>query len=187
MDFLTLCDQIKIHKQNALDLPIHLRSAMALDTLLFHSTSLLCTLSSCLGFSHVLRQGALQSSYIIQETNTIFYQVWFSYFSYWSVVFKLPDMENRSSKRNLLIIALSDTTIAPKNFLFWREHTHSNFSAPLHQVLSMLIKPQLRICSTAKEEKVTGVCERYCIGEPETRPLFDIIYSNPQFLQIKHE
>lgn len=61
---------LKKHKQNILDIPTHLLSAMALDILLFLIFSLLCALSSCLGCSQVPGQGAEQSSYIIQETNT---------------------------------------------------------------------------------------------------------------------
>lgn len=45
--------RLKKHKQNILDIPTHLLSAMTLDILLFLIFSLLCALSSCLGCSHV--------------------------------------------------------------------------------------------------------------------------------------
>lgn len=62
---------------------------------------LLCKLPSCLRFIHV--PGALQSSYVIQETNITLYYVCFGYFSDHYVVFTPPERENRSSKHNFCL------------------------------------------------------------------------------------
>lgn len=51
----------------------------------------------------------------------------------------------------------------------------------------MFIKPQFRVGYIAKDGKVTGLSEWQRRSHLDTQPLFDMIYSNPWLLQIKHE
>lgn len=73
VDFITLCDQIKKKPtQTKCSRSSNKFSISYGSRIVFHRISLLCMLSSCLHFSHVWQQEALQSSYGIQETNITF-------------------------------------------------------------------------------------------------------------------